>query len=275
MTVETKHISEVSCESGPGQQLVTDSQEHLKAVALRTYSGQKCQVLDKEQIIQLLPMVRKIAQRAATYLRPPLSFEDLVSAGTIGLLKAARDYDASHHAEFKTYAYIRVKGAILDELRGLSLLPVNLNKQVQNALELSRKITERTGRAPADEQLAEKLGIPVEELYELFENARVQHFISIDHDGQERPALRDFLPATGTLTPDSQIQQDELVAKLTEAIQQLEPSRRQIILFYYQHDLTMKQIAEIMNITESRVSQLHASALFNLSVRLRQWKDGG
>jgi len=275
VTIETKHISEVSCESGSGQQLVTDSQEHLKAVALRTYSGQKCQVLDKEQIFQLLPMVRKIAQRAATYLRPPLSFEDLVSAGTIGLLKAARDYDASHQAEFKTYAYIRVKGAILDELRGLSLLPANLNKQVQNAVELSRKITERTGKAPADEQLAEKLGIPIEEVYELFENARIQHFISIDHDGQERPALRDFLPATDTLTPDSQIQRDELVAKLTEAIQQLEPSRRQIILFYYQHDLTMKQIAEIMNITESRVSQLHASALFNLSVRLRQWKDGG
>jgi RNA polymerase sigma factor for flagellar operon FliA len=261
VTVKTKHISEVSCESRPGQQLVADGQEHLKAVALRTYSGQKCQVLDKEQIIQLLPMVRKIAQRAVTYLRPPLSFEDLVSAGTIGLLKAARDYDASHHAEFKTYAYIRVKGAILDELRGLSLL--------------SRKITEQTGRAPADEQLAEKLEIPVEELYELFENARVQHFISIDHNGQERPALRDFLPAIGTVTPDNQIQQDELIAKLTEAIQQLEPSRRQIILFYYQHDLTMKQIAEIMNITESRVSQLHASALFNLSVRLRQWKDGG
>jgi RNA polymerase sigma factor for flagellar operon FliA len=275
VTIETKHISEVSCESGPGQQHVTDSQEHLKAVALRTYSGQKCQVLDEEQVIQLLPMVHKIAQRTVTYLRPPLSFEDLVSAGTIGLLKAARDYNASHHAEFKTYAYIRVKGAILDELRGLSLLPANLNKRVQNALELSRKITERTGKAPDDEQLAEKLGIPVEELYELFENARVQHFISIDHDGQERPALSDFLPATATVTPDSQIQQDELITKLTEAIQQLEPSRRQIILFYYQHDLTMKQIAEIMNITESRVSQLHASALFNLSIRLRRWKDDG
>jgi RNA polymerase sigma factor for flagellar operon FliA len=275
VTIETKHISEVSCKSRLGQRLVTDGQEHLKAVALRTYSGQKRQVLNEEQIIQLLPMVRKLAQRAVTYLRAPLSFEDLVSAGTIGLLKAARDYDASHHAGFKTYAYIRIKGAILDELRGLSLLPADLNKQIQNALELIRKFTEQTGTAPTDEQLAEELGITIEELYELFGNARAQRFISIDDNGQERTALRDFLPATDTLAPDSQIQQDELIAKLTDAIQQLEPSRRRIILLYYQQDLKMKQIAELMNITESRVSQLHASAIFNLSVRLRQWKDGG
>jgi RNA polymerase sigma factor for flagellar operon FliA len=94
-------------------QLVKDSQKHLKTVAMRTYSDQKRQTVEDEQIAQLLPMVQKIVQRVVTYLKPPLSFEDLVSAGTVGLVKAARDYDPSHQAEFKTYAYIRIRGAIL------------------------------------------------------------------------------------------------------------------------------------------------------------------
>jgi RNA polymerase sigma factor for flagellar operon FliA len=275
VAVKTEHISEVSSESWTHRQPATGSQDHLRAVAIRAYSGQKRQVLDEQQIIQLLPLVHKLAQRAAAYLRPPLSFEDLVSAGTIGLLKAARDYDASHHAGFKTYAYIRIKGAILDELRNLSLLPANLNKQIHSVQVQIRKFSERTGKNPTDEQLAEELGIAVEQLYELFENARAKYFISIDDNGAEKPALRDFLPATDTTTPESQIQQNELIAKLTEAIQQLDLSRRQIVLLYYEQNLTMKQIAELMNITESRVSQLHASALFNLSVKLRRWKDGG
>ena len=249
--------------------------EHLKALAMRTYSGQKSQSLDDERIEQFLPMVHKIAYRAVTYIKPPLSFEDLVSAGTVGLVKAARDFDSSHHAEFTTYAYIRVKGAILDELRSASLLPANLGKQIRNALELSRKITEQTGTAPTDDELAEKLGMSTGEVYELFENARARHFVSIDGSGDEQPALCEFLTEAHTATPDQQLERAELIDKLTEAIQKLDQKRRQIILLYYQQHLTMKQIGGLLKITESRVSQLHAGALFQLSVELREWKDGG
>ncbi len=249
--------------------------EHLKALAMRTYSGQKSQSLDDERIEQFLPMVHKIAYRAVTYIKPPLSFEDLVSAGTVGLVKAARDFDSSHHAEFTTYAYIRVKGAILDELRSASLLPANLGKQIRNALELSRKITEQTGTAPTDDELAAKLGMSTGEVCELFENARARHFVSIDGSGDEQPALCEFLTEAHTATPDQQLERAELIDKLTEAIQKLDQKRRQIILLYYQQHLTMKQIGGLLKITESRVSQLHAGALFQLSVELREWKDGG
>jgi RNA polymerase sigma factor for flagellar operon FliA len=249
--------------------------EHLKALAMRTYSGQKSQSLDDERIEQFLPMVHKIAYRAVTYIKPPLSFEDLVSAGTVGLVKAARDFDSSHHAEFTTYAYIRVKGAILDELRSASLLPANLGKQIRNALELSRKITQQTGTAPTDDELAAKLGMSTGEVCELFENARARHFVSIDGSGDEQPALCEFLTEAHTATPDQQLERAELIDKLTEAIQKLDQKRRQIILLYYQQHLTMKQIGGLLKITESRVSQLHAGALFQLSVELREWKDGG
>lgn len=274
MTVKTENIAPSYHPAGAGQQLVEDGPEHLKAVALRTYAGQKSQSLQDERIAQFLPMVRKIAHRAVTYLKPPLSFDDLVSAGTIGLVKAARDFDSSHQAEFTTYAYIRVKGAILDELRRSSLLPANLTRQIRNVLELSRKITEQTGTPPADDELAEKLGIPIDEVYELFENARAQHFVSIDGLKDDQPGLGEFLAVANTAAPDEQLERAELVDTLRAAIQKLDQRRRQIILLYYQQHLTMKQIGQVLKITESRVSQLHASALFNLSVELRQWKDG-
>ena len=254
---------------------VKDSQKRLKTVALRAYSDQKRQSVENEQIVQFLPMVHKIVQRTVKYLKPPLSFEDLVSAGTVGLVKAARDYNPSHHAEFRTYAYIRIRGAILDELRGWSFMPANLSKQIRKALQLSQKITEQTGTAPTDAELAEKLGITVDELYRTFENARAQRFVSIDGFGEDTPALQCILASVNTMIPDEQVKRTELIDKLTEAIQHLTERHRQIILLYYQQHMTMKQIAEIFKITESRVSQLHASALFNLSVKLRQWKDGG
>jgi len=282
VAVKTENISEEQLISDTKADLLTlgtpeDSRKHLNTVALRAYSGQKSAAKDgieDGRIAELLPMVHRIVRQVVTYLRPPLSFEDMVSAGAVGLVKAARDFDPSHHAEFKTYAYIRIKGAVLDELRGSSLLPANLNKRIRSARQLSRKILEQTGTAPTDAELAEKLGITIDELFQTFENARVQHFVSLDGFGEDSPALSNLLAAANTIAPDEQIERAELIDNLAEVIKQLSERQRQLILLYYQQHLTMKQIAEIFEITESRVSQLHASAIFNLSVKLRQWKDG-
>ena len=216
-------------------------------------------------------MVHKIVRQVITYLKPPLTFEDMVSAGTVGLVRAARDYDPSQRAEFKTYAYIRIKGAILDELRGWSILPANLNKKVHDAQRISQKITDKTGTSPTDDELAKELGIPVDELNDMFENTRAQYFVSLDGFGNDSPELSNLLGTSRVNNPDEQIEHEELITKLAEAIQQLPQKHRQVIILYYQQDLTMKHVADVMAITESRVSQLHASALFNLSVKLRQW----
>ena len=252
---------------------VKHSPKRLKTVALRAYADQKNAANANDRIVEYLPMVARIVQRVVTYLKPPLSFEDLVSAGTVGLVKAARDYDPGHQADFKTYAYIRIRGAVLDELRGWSFVPANHSKEIRQAYEASRKIAEQTGSAPRDSELAAKLGISVEKLYKTFENARAQHFASIDENIGPNASLASLLPATGTSKPDEQVERRELVRKLAEAIGQLEERKRRIIILYYQQNLTMKQIAEVFKITEPRVSQLHASALFNLAARLREWDD--
>lgn len=266
MATKTKTIAQ--------RRLAEESRRHLRTAARTAYADQKKQVIDNQQITELLPMVHKIVQKVVIYIKPPLSHEDLVSAGTVGLVRAARDYDPSHQAEFKTYAYIRIRGAILDELRRWSFVPANVDKQIRQTLQAGMEITEQTGLTPTDAQLAEKLQIPIDRLYEIFENARAKHFISIDDSPEDAPAMGEFLAATKTKTPHEQVEKNELVNKLAEAIIQLNQRQRQIVVLYYQQQLTMKQIAEVFGITEPRVSQLHASALFNLSLKLRQWKDG-
>jgi RNA polymerase sigma factor for flagellar operon FliA len=245
----------------------------LKKAAKKAYLDQKKSVSD-EQIVELLPLVNRIAHKIHSYLKPPLSFDDLVSAGTVGLVKAARDYDPSFQAEFKTYAYTRIKGAILDELRNLSLLPSNVNAQVRKVSSLSRQIYKDTGLLPTDDELAEKLGISLEKLFETFESARAQHFLSIEGLPDSPPLLGDFFTASDSGSPDKLTEQAELIDRLADAIRLLPEKQRQVITLYYHQQLTMKQIAEALDITEPRVSQIHASALFNLSVKLGKSENG-
>lgn len=247
----------------------------LMAAARDAYGCQRQRSIDDDQITQYLPMVHKIVNRTVTYLQPSLSIEDLVSAGTVGLIKAARDYDPGRDAEFKTYAYIRIRGAVLDELKSQSFVPAAINKQIREAAKLRMDLTEQHGVAPSDEELAEKLNVSVDKLYKTYENARAKQFVSIDGDGEDHSLLGSLLVAGDVPSPSSRMERAELIEQLTGAISELDQRQREIIILYYQQELTMKQIAEVFDITEPRVSQLHAKALFSLSVKLGQYQNDG
>ena len=250
------------------------SNHHLKEAALKAYSPQIKQVREDELILEYLPMVHKIVSQVVCYLLPPLSREDLVSAGTIGLVKAARDFDPTRDAEFKTYAYIRIRGSVIDELRGWSFTPVSLKKQFAQAQQVLRQMTESDNKVPSDEELAERLGVPLEKMYRMFETARARHFLSIHGVSDEAPSLGSMLSSPDTTEPGESLEKQELLEALTKAIKELDERQRRVIVLYYNKELTMKQIASILEVTESRVSQLHASALFRLSVRLKRWREG-
>lgn len=246
---------------------------HFKGAALKAYSIHAKKAKADELVIQFLPLVHKIVHQVVSYLHPPLSKEDLVSAGTIGLVKAARDFDPTQQAEFKTYAYIRVRGAVIDELRGWSFAPAGLKKQFDNARKTLQEMTETMGHMPSDEELAQKLEMPVDKMYRMFENARARHFISINGMNDDSPSLGESLISPNAAQPGDRMQKQELLERLTEAIAQLPERQRRIIILYYTKELTMKNIADVLEITESRVSQLHAGALFKLSVKLKQFDD--
>ena len=239
--------------------------------ALKAYSSCQQQSREDELIVRYLPLVYRIVGKVVSYLRPPLSREDLISAGMVGLVKAARDYDASRDAEFKTYAYIRIRGAVIDEMRSWSFTPPNVRRQFEQAQDVSRRVLEKDGFLPSDEELAGKLGIGLDKMYRMFETARAKHFISLSGMDDDSLMLGQTLSGGDSHRPEQSMERDELVENLAAAIGKLSEKHRQVIVLYYNKELTMKQIAEVLEVTESRVSQLHAGALFRLSVLLKDW----
>ena len=155
------------------------------------------------------------------------------------------------------------------------LCPSNIRKQFNQAQKTLAEMTRELGYVPSDEQLAEKLNITVEKMYKLFENARAKYFLSIHGINGEIPALAESLASQNTDEPGQRLEKQELNEKLAGQINELDTNLRRIVILYYNKELTMKEIALVLKVTESRVSQLHASALFKLSCRLRQWKYDG
>lgn len=271
-TQEYNPVVESPSQAGQfAQEFIQEPPEHLAGHALKAYASQAKESRGDDLILQYLPLVHRITAQVVSYLKPPLSREDLVSAGTIGLIKAAHDFDPTRDAEFKTYAYIRIRGAIIDEMRQWSFTPPALIRQFDQAQEITERVIEETGLPPTDEDLAQELEIPVDKLYRMFETVRARHFLSIHGLSDEAPALGQCLASQNTERPSDRLEQEELIEQLSKAIHKLPEKQRRIIVLYYHKELTMKQVAEVLEITESRVSQLHAAALFRLSSVLKRW----
>jgi RNA polymerase sigma factor for flagellar operon FliA len=241
----------------------------LQAKATEAYAKESRTAREEEWILGHLPLVRHIVQRITANLTRNIDVDELISAGTLGLVKAAKAYDSSKHAEFKTYAYIRIRGAIIDELRGRSFAPPTVHRTIRMVREAYQAFVAEAGRPPEDQELADRAGLPIEKLYQSLEDARRQHFLSIHGLSEDQPALDSLLAADESESPEPEAERRELLERLTRAIQEMPERDRTLILLYYERDLTMKEVAEVLGITESRVSQMHAAALFRLSMKLR------
>jgi RNA polymerase sigma factor for flagellar operon FliA len=241
----------------------------LQARAKEAYEQEARLARQDQWILQYLPLVRHVVQKVTAHLGRHGDQDDLVSAGTVGLVRAARAYDPGRHAEFKTYAYIRIRGAVIDELRGWSFVPAATWRQFRTIRDSHRAFVEAEGRPPSDEELAARSGLGLDRYYETLEQARQRHFLSIHGLSDDQPAFGNLLPADRSSSPDAEAERKELIARLTRAIQELPDRDRQVILLYYERDLTMKEAAAVLDVTEARISQMHASALFKLSMKMR------
>jgi len=241
----------------------------LKAQISEAYARQSREADEEKWILENLPMVSRMARKIAAYLTREADMEDMISAGTLGLVRAARAYDPDKDAEFGTYAYIRIRGAIIDELRAKSFVPPTVHKQLRQIQDACERMTARTGRTPSDAELAREVGLSPEQLYRTFQQARKQQFLSIHGLTGDSPVMSSLVPVDKSPLPDAQMERKELMARMAGAIRELPERDRVLLLLYYERDLSMKEIAEVLEITESRVSQLHAGALFKLSVKLR------
>jgi RNA polymerase sigma factor for flagellar operon FliA len=240
----------------------------LRAKMNKAYAQQSREAVEEKWILDHLPLVRHIVSKLVHNVREKMDYEDLVAAGTVGLVKAARSFDPGRDVCFKTYAYIRIRGAVIDELRKTSFIPSGVHQNIKRIEEAYRSLAAEAGTPPSDEKLAAAVNMPLEKLYKLLEEGRRQNFLSIHGLNDESPSLEGLAPPDRGRSPLEDAERNEMLQCLTDAILSLPQRDRQVLILYYERDLTMKEAAQVLGVTESRISQLHASALFKLSMKL-------
>ena len=228
-------------------------------------------------IIQYTPLVKFVANRIAMRLPPHVDVNDLISSGILGLMDAIEKFDSNREAQFKTYAEFRVRGSILDELRMMDWIPRSV-RQKSNMLDSAfSKIEQELGRPASDEEVAESMGINLDELQDLVARSASLAILSLDdiiHSNDEGGASRTLLDTLSGLEeddPQAKHALEELKGLLAQAIDALPERERLVLSLYYHEEMNMKEIGQVMDITESRVSQIHSKALARIRGRLKRF----
>src|SRR5579864_7133428 len=224
-------------------------------------------------ILEHLPQVRLIARRIQERLPKNISLEDLVSTGVIGLISAIDHFDASHNVKLKTYAEYKIRGAILDSLRGLDWAPRQKRRKTKQIEAAIAAMEQQVQRAPTEEEIAHQLSIPLAEYHEWLVEIRGLNVASLEYAGNEQGRdLLHFLPDTEEKLPSALLERSELERLVAEGIDGIPEIERTILGLYYQEELTLREIAQVVNLHESRISQLISQAILRLRTRLAaQW----
>jgi RNA polymerase sigma factor for flagellar operon FliA len=235
-------------------------------------------VSQERLVLQYAPLIKYIATRMALRLPPHISLDDLISSGTIGLLDAIKKFDPHKNISFKTYAEFRIKGAILDELRALDWIPRSIRKKSNQLEKAYTKLQKELGRPAEPEEMAECLGISIEEYYHLLDETKGISLLDIDAVRKNLPSLGEdelyeFLQDESSRDPFISVHFAELREILMKSLECLPDKGKLLISLYYYEELTMKEIGEIMGYTESRISQMHTQAILHLCSKLSEYSQ--
>jgi len=240
----------------------------------RTFRRTGDQALRDRLILMYAPIVKYVAGRLGSGLPAHVDEGDLVSYGLLGLISAIERYDPDRDVKFETYAIARIKGSILDELRALDWVPRSVRSRARQIERAMSELEARLGRAPSDEELAKKVGVSVEELENTLTDisrssiAALDELWTISGSGGDQVALIDTIEDTQGPEPQSAFAQTELREMVADAITSLPEREKLVITLYYYEDLTLREIGEVLGVTESRVSQLHTKAILRLKARM-------
>jgi RNA polymerase sigma factor for flagellar operon FliA len=221
-------------------------------------------------LLEHLPTVRYLARRIHERLPQHVELDDLVSAGVVGLIDAFSKFDHSKRVQFKSYAQFRIRGAILDSLRTLDWSPRELRRKGRAVEEAIRSVTQRLGRAPAEHEIAQEMGLGLGDYQQLLGDLKgleigSLHMERTEDSGDEELA---YIPGSPDDDPLFRCMQGEMKQCLIDAIEELPEKERMVLTLYYYEELTMKEIGLTLGVVESRVSQIHSSAVVRLRVAL-------
>ncbi len=223
-----------------------------------------------ELVTRHAPLVKRIAYHLMSRLPPSVQVDDLIQAGMIGLLEAARNYDPSQGASFETYAGIRIRGAMLDEIRRTDWTPRSVHRKARQVAEAVREIENAKGRDARDSEVAELLGISLEEYHRILQDATGARVFSFDDPGTMGEESEPRSLEAGN-EPLDNLQHDDFQKALAEAIAGLPERERLVMALYYDEELNLREIGEVLGVSESRVCQIHGQALIRLRARMGEW----
>ncbi|HHV79708.1 MAG TPA: FliA/WhiG family RNA polymerase sigma factor [Firmicutes bacterium] len=240
--------------------------------AWSTYGNQKDPAARAQLIERYAPLVKYVAGRLSTGLPSHVSMDDLYSEGLLGLIDAIEKFDPSRGVKFETYAVARIKGAILDGLRRMDWLPVHTRQKIRQLEKAYSELQSKLNRFPSDAEVAAYLGMDMKAFHELLQNASIACTISLEDSWFEsdRGGLDalDFTPDPSAPDPLSWLELEAEKEDLMAAIDSLPEREKLIIALYYYEGLTLREIAEVLQVSVPRVSQLHARAVLYLRAKL-------
>ncbi|MCL1936539.1 MAG: FliA/WhiG family RNA polymerase sigma factor [Defluviitaleaceae bacterium] len=234
------------------------------------YTRTKDKELKDKLILEYAPLVKYLAGRLSVHIGHRVEYDDLISYGIFGLIDAIDKFNLDKGVKFETYASLRIRGSIIDNIRKLDWVPRDLrqkNKQLEAAyLALEAEI----GREPTEEEMAKKLGMSLVEVRDLMKKANVVNVVSLD-DYLEQNHEDVFFASDDS--PEKMYHKKEISDILVETIDKLSEKEKKVISLYYFEDLTLKEISKIMGVSESRISQIHSKAVIKLRTKLGKYKS--
>lgn len=242
------------------------------------YIEKKEQKIRDYFVIKYAPLVKYVAGKVSMGMPQNIEFDDLVSYGVFGLIDAISKYDPSRGIKFKTYAMTRIRGAIFDELRSIDWIPRSIRQKAKQIEQVITELENKLGRTVEDDEIAKDLGISKDEFQTLLNKLSGTSMLSLNDiwylgDENDELSILETLEAPPNMNPDILIEKEEIRDYIIDAIKKLPDKEKKVIVLYYYEDLTLKEIGDVLEVTESRVSQLHTKAIMRLRGRLGRIKS--
>ena len=240
-----------------------------------SYRNGKDQAIRDYFVRQYAPLVKYVAGKVAVRMPGSVEFDDLVGYGVFGLFDAIDKFDPSKHVKFKTYAVTRIRGAIFDELRSNDWVPRSVRQKAREVEDTVRELEATLGRSAADAEIAREMNLTLKEFQDLLlkiSSTAVMSLNDLRYNSEEsdRISIAESVESPSSLNPDSIAERDEIKRVMLEALQELPAKEQRVLALYYYEDLTLREIGEVLQVTESRVSQLHTKAIIRLRAQTDQ-----
>lgn len=228
---------------------------------------------------QYAPLVKYVAGKVAMGMPHNVEFDDLVGFGVFGLFDAIKKFDPDKHVKFKTYAVTRIRGAIFDELRSIDWVPRSVRQKTREIEDTIHRLESSLGRSASDQEIADEMRMTTKEFQKMMIKISGTSILSLNDvwytgDDSDKVSIVDSIESPSSLNPDIIVEKDEIKRVIIQAITELPEKEKKVLVLYYYEDLTLKEIGKILEVTESRISQLHTKAIMRLRSKLTNIKKG-